>query len=82
MRAARRPEYKEEAVFGDQFDHAYIMQRHAELMQAAERERLARSLQQTRRAERTRSPWGKRMLAATGQRLVAAGTRLQQVATQ
>lgn len=82
MRAARRPEYKEEAVFGDHFDHAYFMQRHAELMQAAERERLARCLQQARRAERTRSPWGKRMLAATGQQLVAAGTRLQQAAAQ
>ena len=69
-------------MFGDHFDHAYIMQRHAELMQAAERERLAHCLQQARRAERTRSPWGKRMLAATGQQLVAAGTRLQQAAAQ
>ena len=69
-------------MFGDQFDHDYFMQRHAELMQAAERERLARCLQQAQRAERTRSPWGKRVLAATGQRLVAAGTRLQQAAAQ
>jgi hypothetical protein len=69
-------------VFGNQFDHTYIMQRHAELLQAAERERLACCLLQARRAERIRSPWGKRMLAATGQQLVAAGTRLQQAATQ
>jgi hypothetical protein len=69
-------------VFGDHFDHAYFVQRHAELMQAAERERLARCVQQAQRAERARSPWSRRVLAATGQRLVAAGTRLQQVAAQ
>jgi hypothetical protein len=69
-------------VFGEQFDYAYFVERHAELMQEAERERLARCLQQARRAERRRAPWGKRALAATGQRLVSAGTRLQQVAAQ
>ena len=67
-------------MFGDEFGYAYAVQRHAELVQAADRERLAHSLQQARRVERARSPWGKRVLAATGQRLVAAGTGLQQVA--
>ena len=67
-------------MFGEWFDYAYFLERHAELMQAAERERLARCLQQARRAERRSSPWGKRALAATGQRLVSAGTRLQQAA--
>ena len=52
MRAARRPEYKEEAVFGDQFGYTYFMQRYAELLQAAEQERLARCLLQARRAEK------------------------------
>jgi hypothetical protein len=73
-------EHKEEGVFGNEFGHDYFEQRHAELLQTAEKARLIRSLEQARRAEQVRSPWRKRVLAGVGHGLVTVGTRLQQVA--
>jgi hypothetical protein len=67
-------------MFGDEFGYAYFEQRHAELVRAAERERLIQCLQQVKRAEQRRLSLGKRVLAATGDRLVSVGSRLQQVA--
>ncbi len=69
-------------MFGEEFGYAYAVQRHTELVQAAEHERLVRSLEalgRTRRGERTLH---KRLLAATGERLVVMGCRLQQAAAQ
>jgi hypothetical protein len=69
-------------MFGEEFGLDYAYQRHAELMQAADHERLIRRLETARRAEQGERPLGKRVLAATGDRLVAMGCRLQQAAAQ
>jgi len=66
-------------VIGDEFGFDYIEQRHGELLQAAEKARLIRSIQQVRKAEQGESPWRKRLLSGIGQGLVTVGTRLQQV---
>lgn len=77
-------EHKEDGVFGDEFGYEYYEQRQAERLQAAEKARLIHSLEQARRTERREArreaPWRKRVLTGVGQRLVAAGTRLQQAA--
>jgi hypothetical protein len=69
-------------MFGDEFGYAYHQQRHAELVQAAERARLIQCLEAVRRAEQRRLSLGKRVLAATGSGLVSIGSRLQQAAAQ
>ena len=66
-------------MIGDQFGYDYFEQRHAELLQAAEKARLIRSIEQARKAEQGQSPWRKRVLSGIGQGLVTVGTRLQQV---
>jgi hypothetical protein len=73
--------HKEGSVIGDEFGYDYIEQRHAELLQAAEKARLIRSIQQMRKAEQEESPWRKRLLIGIGQGLVTVGTRLQQAGT-
>jgi hypothetical protein len=69
-------------MFGDEFGYTYHEQRHAELVKAAERARLIQCLEAARRAEQRRPPLGRRVLAATGNRLVSVGSRLQQAAAQ
>ena len=69
-------------MFGDEFGYAYYEQRHAELVKAAERARLIHCLEEVKRAEQRRLSLGKRVLAATGNRLVSVGCRLQQAAAQ
>jgi hypothetical protein len=69
-------------MFGEEFGLDYANTRHAELVQAAEHERLIRSLEQAKRAGQNERSLGKRVLAATGDRLVAMGCRLQQAAAQ
>jgi hypothetical protein len=53
-------------VIGDEFGFDYIEQRHGELLQAAEKARLIRSIQQVRKAEQGESPWRKRLLSGIG----------------
>ena len=67
-------------MFGETFGLDYHQQRHGELVQAAERERLVRCLAASRRAEgRGQQPMGlpRRALVAAGGQLVRLGTRLQ-----
>lgn len=64
-------------MFGDEFGFDYYRQQHEERVQAAERERLLRRIAAERRREDSQRPLGKRVLAATGARLVAVGSRLQ-----
>lgn len=68
-------------MIGDEFGYDYIEQRHAELLQAAEKARLIHSIQQVRKTEQGRSPWRMRLLSGIGQGLITVGTRLQQVGT-
>jgi hypothetical protein len=68
-------------MFGENFGFDYYQQRHAELVEAAERARLVHCLEAARRAEeceRRRAALYRRMLAATGGQLVRLGTRMQQ----
>lgn len=65
-------------MFGDHFGYEYFERRQAELLQAGDKARLIRSLEQARKAEQGQSPWRKRVLAGVGERLVTVGTRLQQ----
>jgi hypothetical protein len=69
-------------MFGEEFGFDYAYQRHAELVRAAEHQRLIRHLEEIKRAEQKERPLRKRVLAATGDRLVAVGCRLQQAAAQ
>ena len=69
-------------MFGEEFGLDYYQQRHAQLMQEVEQERLIRCLETCRRAEQGRMPQvglHRRMLAVTGGQLVRLGNRLQQV---
>ena len=68
-------------MFGEEFGLDYYQQRHTQLLQEVEQERLIRCLEAGRRAERGRAQraalhW--RMLAATGGQLVRLGNRMQQ----
>jgi hypothetical protein len=67
-------------MFGEEFGFDYFQQRHTELVQAAERARLVHCLEEAQRASRMRTPLGKRVLGATGDRLVSLGSKLQEVA--
>ncbi len=67
-------------MFGDVYGYEYAMLRHAELVKAAEDERLAQRLEEATRVDRGERPLGKRILVATGERLVVMGCRLQQAA--
>ena len=70
-------------MFGEDFGLDYYRQRHAELVQKAERAQLVRCLEAVQRAERGQMPpvgLHRKMLAATGGQLVRLGNRLQQVA--
>jgi hypothetical protein len=69
-------------MFGNEFGYAYYEQRHAEMVKAAERARLIQCLEGVKRAEQPRLSLGKRVLVATGHRLVSVGCRLQQAAAQ
>ena len=69
-------------MFGEEFGLDYYRQRHAELVWSAERARLVRCLEASRRTERRQGQQTvlyRRMLAATGGQLVRLGNRLQQV---
>lgn len=67
-------------MFGDVYGYEYAVLRHAELVKAAEDERLARRIEEVARAERGERPLGKRILVAAGEQLVVMGCRLQQAA--
>ena len=67
-------------MFGDVYGYEYAMLRHAELVKAAEHERLAQRLEEAARAARGGRPLGKRILVAAGEQLVVVGCRLQQAA--
>ena len=67
-------------MFGDVYGYEYAMLRHAELVKAAEYERLAQRIEETARTERGGRPLGKRILVAAGEQLVVMGCRLQQAA--
>ncbi len=69
-------------MFGDEFGYAYYEQRHIELVKAAERARLIQCLEEIKRVEQRRLSLSKRVLAATGNRLVSVGSRMQQAAAQ
>jgi hypothetical protein len=68
-------------MFGEEFGLDYYQQRHAQLLQEVEQERLIRCLAASRRAERNwtqQTGLHKRALAAVGGQLVRLGQRMQQ----
>ena len=69
-------------MFGDVYGYEYAVLRHAELVKAAEYERLAHRIEEAARAEHGVRPLGKRILVAAGEQLVVMGCRLQQAAAQ
>jgi hypothetical protein len=70
-------------MFGENFGMDYYQQRHVELVQEAERARLVRFLEASRRTQRSaraRSGLHQWALAAAGCQLVRLGQRMQQAA--
>jgi hypothetical protein len=67
-------------MFWEYYGLDYHQQRHAERVQASERERLVRCLVAAQKAQRGQKALSRRMLAATGRGLVQIGTRLQNAA--